>query len=618
MSNEFNFHELKATERLPSPSGTALAIMQLVQKEDASIQKVAELVKADPALSGRIINFANSAAFGSRRPIANISDAVVMMGMQPVRNFALSLSLVSNHRGGHCPGFDYGAYWAQALAMAVAIASITSRERTVTPEEAFTLGLLSDIGRLALATAWSEAYGECLNTTQGADLLNLERERFAVDHKELSLLLLLDWGFPGIFLDALKLSLEPPTEESSRTTRLARQLAFARLLSRYCIGDDQYRSSLLPSLQQEASAHGLENETLTDFIAEIIQQWHDWGKQIEIKTDVPQSFPVDRHERSNTLPGLDILLVDDDPIMLARLSKQLTNAGHRVEICRDGESALKHVIKHKPQLVITDWRMKPMDGLTLCKTLRSSEIGKNLYLIMLTASESEDALVEAFDAGIDDFVTKPVSLRVLLARIHAGQRIVLLQQEVEQEKQDIQRYSAELAVANRRLGMMANTDILTGLPNRRYALTRLEQEWDTAQRYNRPLSVLMLDLDHFKSVNDTLGHDAGDVVLAHAAKIMKAAARASDIACRLGGEEFLVIATNTDGATAVLLAERIRSAIQTNQAKDVGLLRPITVSVGVAGSVGSKPGWQELIKLADQALYKVKTGSRNAVRLASL
>jgi len=333
---------------------------------------------------------------------------------------------------------------------------------------------------------------------------------------------------------------------------------------------------------------------------------------------VAQLFPADQHEQNNTLPGLDILLVDDDPIMLARLSKQLTTAGHRVEICRDGESALKHVIEHNPQLVITDWRMKPMDGLTLCKALRSSEIGKNLYLIMLTANESEDDLVAAFDAGIDDFVTKPVSLRVLLARIRAGQRIVLLQQEVEQEKHDIQRYSAELAVANRRLGMMANTDILTGLPNRRYALTRLEQEWDTAQRYNRPLSVLMLDLDHFKSVNDTLGHDAGDVVLAHAAKIMKAAARASDIACRLGGEEFLVIATNTDGATAVLLAERIRSAIQTNQPNGISLIRPVTISIGVAGSVGSKPGWQELIKLADQALYKVKAGKRNAVQLASI
>jgi two-component system, cell cycle response regulator len=165
---------------------------------------------------------------------------------------------------------------------------------------------------------------------------------------------------------------------------------------------------------------------------------------------------------------------------------------------------------------------------------------------------------------------------------------------------------------------MANTDILTGLPNRRYALARLEQEWDAAQRYNRSLSVLMLDLDHFKSVNDTLGHDAGDIVLAHAAKLIKATARTSDVACRLGGEEFLVIATNTDGATAILLAERIRSAIQTHQPTELRLIRPVTISIGVAGSVGSKPGWKELIKLADQALYKVKAGCRNAVQLAPL
>lgn len=618
MNTEFRFHELKAAERLPSPSGTALAIMQLVQKESATVQKVAELVKSDPALSARIISFANSAAFGARRPIANVGDAVLMMGMQPVRNFALSLSLINDNRGGHCPGFDYGAYWAQALVMAVAITAITARERTVSPEEAFTLGLLSDIGRLALATAWSDIYGECLRSAQDDNLLTLERERFAVNHKELTLMLLLDWGFPSIFLDALNLSFEAPSSEVSRTSRFAQQLAFARQVAHYCLADDQYRTALLPNLQQQAKAHGLEGDILSEFITDITQQWHDWGKLIEINTDIRQVFVPDPNAKTEELSGLDILLVDDDPMMLARLSKQLAAAGHSVRVCRDGESALKLIIENKPQLVITDWRMKPIDGLALCKALRSSSIGKNIYLIMLTATESEDALVEAFDAGIDDYVNKPVNLRVLLARINAGQRIVMLQDEVAKEKQDIQRFSAELAVANRRLEMMANTDILTGLPNRRYALNRLEQEWNTAQRFNRPLSVLMLDLDHFKSVNDALGHDAGDLVLAHAAKLMKAAARTSDIVCRLGGEEFLVIATNTDGATAVLLAERIRSAIQTHQPKDIALTRPLSISIGVAGSVGNKPGWKELIKLADQALYKVKAGSRNAVQLASL
>ncbi len=617
MNTDFSFHELKATERLPAPSGLALAIMQLVQKDDATVQKLAERVKTDPALSEHILSFANSVAFGARRPIASVNDAVTMMGMQSIRLFALSLSLVSNNRGGHCPGFDYSAYWAQALATAVAIAAITAREHTATPDEAFTLGLLLDVGRLALATTWPDIYDDGLCSAQGDELLHLERERFAVDHQELTLMLLLDWGFPGWLLEALKLSFGM-SGEGSTMTRFAEQLIFAQQIARYCVADDLYRVVLLSGLQQSAITHGLEGDVFSQLIDDISEQWFEWGQLTEINADVRLAFPVSQSQYADTLPGLDLLLVDDDQLMLARLSKQLAAAGHRVAVCDDGESALKHIIEHKPQLVITDWRMEPVDGLTLCKTLRGSDIGKNLYLIMLTATANEDALVEAFDAGIDDYVTKPVSLRVLLARIRAGQRIVMLQQELHKEKQDIQRYSAELSVANRRLEMMAYTDILTSLPNRRYALSRLEQEWSAALRYKRPLSVLMLDLDHFKTINDTLGHDGGDVALAHAAKLIKAAVRASDIACRLGGEEFLVIATNTDGAAAVLLAERIRCAIQANQPNDIVLARPMTISIGVASSVGRTCGCEELIKLADQALYKVKADGRNAVQLASL
>lgn len=220
------------------------------------------------------------------------------------------------------------------------------------------------------------------------------------------------------------------------------------------------------------------------------------------------------------------------------------------------------------------------------------------------------------DAGIDDYLTKPVSLRVLLARIRAGHRIVVLQQALEKESRDIQHYTVELEAANRRLQVMANTDILTKLPNRRYALERLEQEWATTQRCKRPMSVLMLDLDHFKSVNDTFGHDVGDQVLTHAANLMKETSRTNDIVCRLGGEEFLIIAPNTDGKTALLLAERIRSSIEKNQFKGLTQHQPITVSIGVAGSVNDRPGWNELMKLSDQALYSVKRSSRNGVQLA--
>jgi len=615
MSEDFNFHELKTAKRLPSPTGTALTVIQLVQNEDTSVQKLAEVVKADPALTSRILSFANSAAFGARRPIANVYDAVQMMGMHAVRNFALSLSLVGNNRQGQCAGFDYGTYWMKSLAKAVAIAVVTALDRTVAPEEAFTVGLLSDIGELALATAWPDTYSECLAEASGANLLTLENQRFAIDHRRLTLMLMQDWGLPEVFVNALKMSFGPPQAEVNRTVRFASQLAFARRIAHYCIADDRYREVLWSDLQQDAALHNIENDAFGTFAEDVVQQWHEWGKLIDIRTDARLAFPQAESNISNSLPGLRILLVDDDALLLTRLSKQLSAAGHQVEVCRDGGSALQTMLELKPQLLISDWRMQPMDGLALTKTLRGSEIGKMLYIIMLTAATMDDELVEAFDAGIDDYVTKPVNLRILLARIRAGQRIATLQQELEKEKQEIEHYNAELAVANRRLSVIANTDMLTGLPNRRYALKRLQQEWEAVQRYKKPVSVLMLDLDHFKSVNDTLGHDTGDLVLTHAAKLMKAAVRATDVACRFGGEEFMVIATNTDGQTALLLAERIRQAIQVHQPKGIALPKPVTVSIGVASSAGHKFGWQELIKMADTALYKVKTGSRNAVLL---
>ena len=160
MQQEFDFHELKAADRLPSPSGTALAIMKLLSNEEVSRNELVRLVQSDPALSGRIIAFANSAAFGPRRPVVDIKDAVMLVGLNTVKNFALSLSLLGSQNEGRCAEFDYAAFWSRSLLRAVTIAAITFRDRTAPPEEIFTLGLLSGIGRLAIATAWPELYCE--------------------------------------------------------------------------------------------------------------------------------------------------------------------------------------------------------------------------------------------------------------------------------------------------------------------------------------------------------------------------------------------------------------------------------------------------------------------------
>jgi diguanylate cyclase (GGDEF)-like protein len=619
MSKDFNFHELKSTQRLPTPSGTALAIMRLLQREDATTQALAQLVQTDPALTGRILRLANAPGIGARRPVVSIGDAVVLLGANVVRQFALSLSLVGDHQQGHCQAFDYKTYWSVSLAQATAIQTLSAHERTIAPEEAFTLGLLADVGRLALATVWPGEYGECLRQAEGEALLQLERERFAVDHIALSAMLLGDWGFPTVFLDALIQSqaLNHVEDERTRAARCAKQLAFARKIASYCLANEDYRVLLSPEICSMAVAHGLDANAQVEFLLQVEAQWREWGKLIGIATDLRQAAPEPAAQASQaSKEGLDILLVDDDALMLARLSKQLTQEGHRLAIRRNGDAALEYALEYKPQMVITDWRMQPMDGLRLCKTLRALAFGKSLYIIMLTATEDEDALVEAFEAGIDDYVVKPPSLKVLNARIRAGQRIIRLQQELEQDRKEIERFSGELSVANRRLELMAYTDQLTDLPNRRYALSRLEQEWETALRFGRPLSVMVLDLDRFKSINDTLGHDIGDQVLAHTAKVMRGAMRACDIVCRLGGEEFLVIALNTDGAAALQSGERLRCALEKQQPQGIPLQHPLTVSIGVAGSLGPKPDWKDLIKMADQALYQAKQSGRNCVRLA--
>jgi diguanylate cyclase (GGDEF)-like protein len=449
--------------------------------------------------------------------------------------------------------------------------------------------------------------------------LRQEQAHFAIDHEALSYLLLADWGLPGLFIDALKQSRQPSTDPSdtARVVKLARQLAFASHLCDYCLADEHYQARLLPSLETEARNYSVDSDALATLIQALLSQWQEWGRLIHINTDIRLSVPETLVSKEPTLVSLDVLLVDDDPMMLARLAKQLTTAGHRVTVCRDGESALTCLIEQSFQLLITDWRMEPMDGVALCRTIRASMLGKSLYIIMLTATDHEDSLVEAFDTGIDDFVAKPVNLRVLLARIRAGQRIITLQQDLHGERQELERSTAELAVANRRLQQLAHTDLLTGLPNRRYALTRLNQEWETAKRHTRPLSVFMLDLDHFKLVNDTLGHDAGDLVLAHTAKVMRETIRTYDVVCRLGGEEFLIIAPNTEAAAALLLAERIRHAIENRQLNEVILSRPVTASIGVACSTDHPLGWKELVKMADQAVFRAKKAQRNAVHLAS-
>ncbi|MCH8147389.1 MAG: diguanylate cyclase, partial [Planctomycetes bacterium] len=191
-------------------------------------------------------------------------------------------------------------------------------------------------------------------------------------------------------------------------------------------------------------------------------------------------------------------------------------------------------------LILTDMMMPEMDGLELCRAIRTSEVVGFVYVVIHTANTDEDSLAKAFDSGADDFLAKPCQKQELLARLKAGVRALTAESKVTSQQLAIHKTNAELATLNDKLQWMATTDELTALPNRREAMRRLLDHCATADRENRPLACMMLDIDHFKRCNDTHGHGVGDAVLRSTARVLTRSVRASDAVFRIGGEEFVV------------------------------------------------------------------------------
>ena len=630
---ETRLEDLKASERLPSPGGVALEVMRLTQREDVGVPEICRALSPDPALVGRIIKLANSVKTGSRRPVVAIADAVVRLGLFAVRQVALGFSLMAGNRTGKCPGMDYQAYWSRSLATGIAAQAIATHIEIAAPEECFTLGLLGRIGVLALASVYPEEYASVLRNADGKsneEVRELERAQFAVDHDELTSAMLEGWGFPKPFIDAVYHHPDPESSqlpEGSRTRQMARVLHLASLLGDLCVIDDAQRRRLLPLLYRVGARLALDEETLTTLTEQIVAEWRDWGALLSIKTaDVPALNTIhetrieapaqdNSNEATGTRHPLRILAVDDDRSTLMVLEKLLTMAGHNVSVARNGEEGLQKVLKDPPQLIITDWEMPGLDGLRFCRALRETKAGRLMYFIILTGHGNEQRLFEAFDAGADDYMTKPLKPRELVARLRAGQRFIELQQNFIRESEELRAIAGELAIANRRLQSAAQTDSLTGIPNRYHVLERLEQEFAASVRKNSDLSVLAIDVDHFKAINDAHGHAVGDDVLRLVAKVMRAHCRAEDTVGRIGGEEFIVVCPDTSEADAVKLAERLRLAIELSVGQASSLVNKVTVSVGVALRRQGVTDARFLIATADRSLYDAKREGRNRVCL---
>jgi len=333
--------------------------------------------------------------------------------------------------------------------------------------------------------------------------------------------------------------------------------------------------------------------------------------------EVPSLADLDPRELGSgatPTPGLRVLIAEDTASQRLILTKQVAALGYEVVTAVDGEDALAKVEQHRPHILLTDWVMPKVDGIGVCKVTRASDAGNLIYIIMLTAHGDEDHLVEAFDAGADDYVSKPIKPREMEARLSAGKRVVELQMALHREAENLQTVNTNLAVANRQLFDFAHTDSLTRLPNRRYILDRLKQEWSVHTRRLSPLSLILLDIDYFKAVNDERGHDVGDIVLERVAHIMRREIRTEDTVARFGGEEFLVITPGIDLAGAKQVAERIRVNIAREEFTFSGSSWHVTASLGVATASLDAEGYQGVLKSADKALYCAKSEGRNRVR----
>jgi diguanylate cyclase (GGDEF)-like protein len=232
---------------------------------------------------------------------------------------------------------------------------------------------------------------------------------------------------------------------------------------------------------------------------------------------------------------------------------------------------------------------------------------------LLLLSGDDEASIAVFESGADDYLVKPISSRMLLARLAAAQRIVLLQQDLEHEREELRHFAAELAISNRCLQEAALTDALTGLPNRRYARERVQQEWAAARRADHTISCMVIDLDDFKHFNDNHGHDVGDIVLRQAAETLRQALRAQDVICRTGGDEFLVICPSVPMTEALTCGERLRRVIDEMTIENDEVRLHLTISVGIAVRDATMVDSAALVKSADRALFLAKKHGRNKV-----
>ncbi len=305
---------------------------------------------------------------------------------------------------------------------------------------------------------------------------------------------------------------------------------------------------------------------------------------------------------------MKMLIVEDDPFVQKVVKKVFAGMGFEVLTCGDGATALDFIKNDRIQFAVVDWILPEMDGLTLCRRARKLKLSRYIYMIVLTSRNRKEDLVQALDAGADDYIAKPFDETELAARARVGMRIIQLENKLINNQ--------------KRLMKLAREDPLTGILNRRSLFDGILKEINRASREGASAATILVDADNFKAINDTHGHLAGDVVLTEFSRRLQDSCREYDLLGRYGGEEFLVFLPRTDREGAIRVAERIRSSLREKPMAFGEQKIELSASLGVCAYTFEKSEkraenveavFDEMIKRTDYALYMAKKEGKNRV-----
>ena len=575
---------------------------------------------------------------GERATPAEAKALVQSLTPALVRRAALGFALFRSLRMGRSQRFNYDEFWTQALARGIAARALSVSVGSRCSVTAFMEAFLETVGEAVLVQSDPEHYD---TVAQHGPLSEAELQKsYGVDVDTVTWTLLRDIGLPKAiyrrtWVKSRKARLAQPDQLGKCAARCGGLMNLSALVGAIIAGDAESRKVLWPEFVALRNDLEMGRDELNAVCDSIVSDWWNWGDLLSLPVRTLPGFAAlsDWNERSvapkrfspMTSPasaapsqqrGLDILYVESDPVVRESVSALLRDAKHTVRTAYSGAEALEILAQTPPQVVLASAKMSAMDGLELCRHVRRTELGKRIYFMLLVDEIEGAAIQQAYAAGINDFALKQDSIELLCARVSAAHNFIAHWAMVDGDRRIIRNHCEDSRQVAARMKEDSMTDALTELPNRRYAMDRLREEWLRSKRNGQALSVIMLDIDFFKKVNDQYGHDVGDVVLRETARVIQSVTRRNESACRIGGEEFLVICSESTLAEAASCAERVRTSLEAHQIQSGLFNGHITVSLGVAERTPEMSGIDDLFKRADEAIYVAKESGRNCVVLA--